>query len=90
MSDPIADILKQRFNTPHQVVEKTVKQIRQQIGRELLYKFRSHHLKFVRDIIREVCQMEQADINVGDIYHCDEHGGYGFRSDCVECKKGGD
>ena len=63
MSDPIADIpIKTRWKVPSDarkteyLTDKSIKQIRQQIGRELL----KHNPEWLRaDCIREVCQMDK-------------------------------
>jgi hypothetical protein len=58
--DPIADILNKRYDRGFSESMK-IRQIRQQIGRELLERFESKTDNYARMVIREVCKLEDSD-----------------------------
>ena len=35
--------------------------------------------------IRELCPLLELNIVKHGMYHCDDHGGFSFKSDCIEC-----
>lgn len=64
MSDPIAEYMAEEFEVDIDWTEKVAKQIRQQIGRELLEKgvLKPCSFEFTigEDDIREVCKLEES------------------------------
>ena len=63
MSDPIAEYMAEEFEIDIEWTEKAAKQIRQQIGRELLETLQDEDEVYLmygaKKIIREVCQLEE-------------------------------
>jgi len=64
MSDPIAEYMAEEFEVDIDWTEKVAKQIRQQIGRELLEIFMKHALwgnRGIEIVINEVCQLGEQE-----------------------------